>query len=226
MTEEEANTYHIHPFDLTKVWPHKDFPLIDVGILELNKNPENYYAEVEQSAFNPMNIVDGIGFSPDKMLQGRLFSYGDAQRYRLGVNHNDIPVNKPRCPFHSYHRDGQMRTDGNHGSTISYEPNSYGEWKDSPELKEPPLAIHGEAYSYNEREYDSDYYKQPGDLFRLMTPAQQQVLFENTGRAMGDSELFIKQRHVRNCYKADPAYGEGIAKALGISLDDALKSDK
>ncbi len=226
MTEEEANTYHIHPFDLTKVWPHKDFPLIDVGILELNKNPENYYAEVEQSAFNPMNIVDGIGFSPDKMLQGRLFSYGDAQRYRLGVNHNDIPVNRPRCPFHSYHRDGQMRTDGNHGSTISYEPNSYGEWKDSPELKEPPLALHGEAYCYNEREYDTDYYKQPGDLFRLMTAAQQQVLFENTGRAMGDSELFIKQRHVRNCYHADPAYGEGVAKALGISLEEALKSDK
>ena len=173
-----------------------------------------------------MNIVDGIGFSPDKMLQGRLFSYGDAQRYRLGVNHNDIPVNRPRCPFHSYHRDGQMRTDGNHGSTIGYEPNSYGEWQDSPEMKEPPLQLHGEAYNYNEREYDTDYYSQPAALFRLMTLEQQVVLFENTGRAMGDSELFIKQRHVRNCYKADPAYGEGVAKALGISLEEALKADK
>ena len=195
MTEDEANAYRINPFDVTKVWPHKDFPLMDVGVLELNKNPENYVAEVEQSAFNPMNTVDGIGFSPDKMLQGRLFSYGDAQRYRLGVNHNEIPVNKPRCPFHSFHRDGQMRTDGNHGSTIGYEPNSYGEWQDSPELKEPPLATHGEVYNYNWREYDDDYYTQPGDLFRLMSAEQQQVLFENTARAMEGAGVFIKQRH-------------------------------
>lgn len=227
MTEEQADTYRINPFDLTKVWPHKDFPLIDVGVLELNRNPENYFAEVEQAAFNPQNIVEGIGFSPDKMLQGRLFSYGDAQRYRLGVNHNEIPVNKPRCPFHSYHRDGQMRTDGNYGSTIGYEPNSYGEWQDSPEKKEPPLKSAGDVFNYNEREYDDDYYTQPGDLFRLMTPAQQQVLCENTARNMGpDTELFIKQRHVRNCYKADPAYGEGLAKALGIDLKEALAATR
>jgi len=224
MTEEQANNCRINPFDLTKVWSHKEFPLIDAGILELNKNPENYYAEVEQSAFNPMNVVDGIGFSPDKMLQGRLFSYGDAQRYRLGVNHNHIPVNSPRCPVHAYHRDGLMRVDGNNGSTLGYEPNSYGEWQDAPETKEPPLKLHGDAYNYNEREYDSDYYSQPRELFRLMSPQQQKVLFENTARAMGDAELFIKQRHVNNCHKADPAYGEGVAKALGISLDDALKS--
>ena len=223
MTEEQAVNYRINPFDLTKVWSHKEFPLIDAGVLELNKNPENYYAEVEQSAFNPMNVVDGIGFSPDKMLQGRLFSYGDAQRYRLGVNHNLIPVNRTRCPFHAYHRDGSMRTDGNYGSTLGYEPNSYGEWQDSPETKEPPLKLHGDAYNYNEREYDDDYYSQPGDLFRLMAPEQQQVLFGNTARAMGDAELFIKQRHVKNCYKADPAYGEGVAKALDVSLEEALK---
>lgn len=102
MSEEEAHTYHINPFDLTKVWYHGDFPLHDVGILELNRNPENFFAETEQAAFNPMNIIDGIGFSPDKMLQGRLFSYGDAQRYRLGVNHHLIPINRPRCPYHSF----------------------------------------------------------------------------------------------------------------------------
>lgn len=226
MTEEQANNYRINPFDLTKVWSHKDFPLIDVGILELNKNPENYYAEVEQAAFNPINVIDGISFSPDKMLQGRLFSYGDAQRYRLGVNHNQIPVNKPRCPFHTYHRDGQMRTDDNHGSRLAYEPNSYGEWQDSPEMKEPPLKLHGDAYTYNEREFDEDYYSQPGDLFRLMTAAQQQVLFENTARAMGDSEKFIKQRHIRNCYKAVPAYGAGVAKAMKLSLEESLQADK
>ena len=226
MTEQEADGYRINPFDLTKVWPHGDFPLHDVGVLELNSNPENYFAEVEQSAFNPMNVIDGIGFSPDKMLQGRLFSYRDAQNYRLGVNHGQIPVNRPRCPFHSYHRDGMMRTDGNNGSTIGYEPNSYGEWQDSPEMKEPPLKLHGDAYNYNEREYDEDYYSQPGDLFRLMSPGQQKALFKNTAANMGDSELFIKQRHVRNCYKADPAYGRGVAEALGISLEDALQSAK
>ena len=226
MTEQEADDYRINPFDLTKVWPHADFPLHDVGVLELNRNPENYFAEVEQSAFNPMNVIDGIGFSPDKMLQGRLFSYRDAQNYRLGVNHGQIPVNRPRCPFHSYHRDGMMRTDGNNGSAIGYEPNSYGEWQDSPEMKEPPLKLHGDAYNYNEREYDEDYYSQPGDLFRLMSPGQQKALFKNTAANMGDSELFIKQRHVRNCYKADPAYGRGVAEALGISLEDALQSAK
>ncbi|WP_294599103.1 catalase [uncultured Rikenella sp.] len=227
MTEEQARNYHIHPFDLTKVWPHGDFPLIDVGVLELNRNPDNYFAEVEQAAFNPQNVVEGIGFSPDKMLQGRLFSYGDAQRYRLGVNAEQIPVNRPRCPFHAYHRDGAMRVDGNYGSTIGYEPNSYGEWRDTPAQKEPPLSWTGDIYNYDEREYDDDYYTQPGNLFRLMTPAQQQVLCENTARNMGaETELFIKQRHVRNCYKADPAYGQGVADALGIDLKEALAGDR
>ena len=221
MTEEQAKTYKINPFDLTKVWYHKDFPLIDVGILELNRNPENFFAEVEQAAFNPMNVIEGIGFSPDKMLQGRLFSYGDAQRYRLGVNHNLIPVNRPRCPFHSYHRDGQMRTDDNYGGTVPYEPNSFGEWKDNPKLKEPPMDG-GPAYNYDEREYDSDYYTQPGKLWRLMSMEDRRITCENTARAMGDSPLFIKQRHIRNCYLADPEYGEMLANALGTDLGNAL----
>ena len=124
MTEEQAAALPYHPFDLTKVWFKKDAPLIEVGVLELNRNPDNYFAEVEQAAFNPAHVVPGIGFSPDRMLQGRLFSYGDAQRYRLGVNHHQIPVNAPRCPYHSYHRDGMGRADGNYGSTLAYEPNS------------------------------------------------------------------------------------------------------
>ena len=140
MPENDAATVPYHPFDLTKVWPHKDYPLIEVGVMELNRNPENFFAEVEQAAFNPANVVPGIGFSPDRMLQGRLFSYGDAQRYRLGVNHHQIPVNAPRCPVHSYHRDGAMRVDGNHGSTLGYEPNSYGEWQEQPDFAEPPLS--------------------------------------------------------------------------------------
>jgi catalase len=206
-----------NPFDLTKVWYHKDFPLLEVGVLELNKNPENYFAEVEQSAFNPANVVPGIGFSPDKMLQGRLFSYGDAQRYRLGVNHHQIPVNAPRCPVNSYHRDGAMRVDGNQGSTLGYDPNSYGEWQARPELREPPLALDGVADHYPQ---DDDTFTQPGMLFRLMSAEQQQALFENTARAMGDAPREIKARHIGNCLKADPAYGAGVAKALGIASSE------
>lgn len=136
MPEADAATYRFHPFDLTKVWSKKDYPLIEVGYFELNRNPDNYFQDVEQAAFTPANVVPGIGFSPDRMLQGRLFSYGDAQRYRLGVNHHQIPVNAPRCPFHSYHRDGAMRVDGNHGSRLHYEPNSYGEWKEQRDFSE------------------------------------------------------------------------------------------
>ena len=220
MTEEQARKMPYNPFDLTKVWYQKEFPLIEVGVLELNRNPENYFQDVEQAAFNPAAVVPGIGFSPDKMLQGRLFSYGDAQRYRLGVNHHQIPVNSPKnAPAHASHRDGQMRVDGNHGATLGYEPNSFGEWQEQPEFKEPPLDLFGAADNWNFREDDSDYYTQPGKLFRLMSTAQQQVLFENTARAMGDAPEFIKIRHIGNCLKADPAYGKGVAKALGISLD-------
>jgi len=218
MPEADAAKMPYNPFDLTKVWYHKDYPLVEVGMLELNRNPENYFADVEQAAFNPANIVPGLGFSPDRMLQGRLFSYGDAQRYRLGVNHQQIPVNAPRCPYHSYHRDGAMRVDGNYGSTLGYEPNSYGEWKEQPEAAEPPLALEGFAARYDFREDDDDYYTQPGLLFRLMSAAQREALFGNTARAMGDAPREVKLRHVGNCLKADPAYGEGVAKALGLPL--------
>jgi catalase len=217
MPEQDAQKCPYHPFDLTKVWFHKDYPLMEVGVMELNRNPENYFAEVEQSAFNPGNIVPGIGFSPDKMLQGRLFSYGDAQRYRLGVNHHLIPVNAARCPVNSYHRDGSMRVDGNAGSTLGYEPNSYGEWQQQPEFSEPPLKLEGDAAHWDHRE-DADYYTQPGKLFRLMNAAQQKALFENTARAIGDAPEEIKIRHIGNCSKADPAYGKGVADALGIPI--------
>jgi len=221
--EEAATEFPFNPFDLTKVWPHQDYPLIDVGVLELNRNPENYFADVEQAAFNPANIVPGIGFSPDKMLQGRLFSYGDAQRYRLGVNHHQIPVNQPRCPFHSFHRDGAMRVDGNHGSTLGYEPNSYGEWQEQRDFSEPPLNLEGSADHWNHYDDDDDHYSQVGELFRLMKPEQQEILFGNTARAMGDAPREIKVRHASNCYKANPAYGEGIARAMDIPLNEVQK---
>ncbi|WP_348628219.1 catalase [Rhizobium sp. WW_1] len=213
MTDEQAQAFPFNPFDLTKVWPKGEYPLIEVGYFELNRNPDNVFAETEQAAFTPANIVPGIGYSPDKMLQARLFSYGDAQRYRVGVNHHQIPVNAPKCPFHSYHRDGAMRTDGNLGGTPTYWPNSRGEWTDQPHLNEPPLEITGAAAHWDHR-VDDDYYQQPGDLFRKMTPAQRQALFDNTARAMGDARAEVKQRHIDNCTKADPAYGKGVADAL------------
>ncbi len=225
MTEEQAEKSPYNPFDITKVWYQKEYPLIEVGILELNRNPANYFAEVEQAAFTPANIVPGIGFSPDRLLQARLFSYGDAQRYRLGVNHHQIPVNKPRCPVHSYHRDGSMRVDGNYEDTLAYEPNSYGEWQEQPSYKEPPFAIDSPADHWNHRD-DDDYYSQPQKLFNVMNPKQKQLLFENTARNMGDAPQMIKVRHCLNCYKADPKYGEGVAKALGIPIQEITDSLK
>jgi catalase len=218
MTNEQALHHKHNPFDLTKVWPKGDYPLIEVGVIELNRYPDNFFAEVEQAAFSPANIVPGIGFSPDKMLQGRIFSYGDTQRYRLGVNFNHIPVNAPKCPFHSYHRDGAMRTDGNLGATPTYWPNSKGTWiGDDPNLAEPPLPLEGAAAHWDQSVED-DHYEQPGILFRNMTPAEQHVLFNNTARAMGDAQPEVKRRHIANCAKADPAYGAGVAAALGMTV--------
>lgn len=213
MPEKDASKVPYNPFDLTKVWPHGDYPLIEVGTWELNRNPENFFAEVEQSAFNPAAVVPGIGFSPDRMLQARLFSYADTQRYRLGVNLHQIPVNAPRCPVHSFHRDGAMRVDGNHGGTLAYEPNSYGEWQEQPDFREPPLSLEGAADHWNHRE-DGDYYSQPGALFRLMNARQKKALFENTARAMQGVSAEVRQRHIEHCAKADKAYGKGVSDAI------------
>jgi catalase len=223
MTQAEAERHKYNPFDLTKVWPKAEFPLIEVGVMELNRYPDNYFAEVEQAALSPANVVPGIGFSPDKVLQARLFSYGDTQRYRLGVNFNHIPINAPRCPFHSYHRDGKMRTDGNLGATVSFHPNSKGIWGNQPDFAEPPTPIDGDAAHWDHR-VDDDHWEQPGNLFRKMTLAQRKVLCENTARAMGDAALHIKQRHVLNCSRADPSYGHGVAKALGLESSPLARS--
>ena len=215
MPEKEAGTYRINPFDLTKVWPKSDYPLIEVGVMELNRNADNHFADVEQAAFAPSNIVPGIGFSPDRMLQGRLFSYGDTQRYRLGINYAQIPVNAPRGASYvnSYHRDGQGRTDGNQGGTISYEPNTRGEWVEQPDYREPPLSLEGAADHWNHR-VDDDYYSQTGVLFRNMSPAQQHVLFENTARALQGVSDPVVQLHIEHCRLADAAYGAGVSEAV------------
>ncbi len=217
MTEEQANNYKENPFDITKVWSHKDFPLIEVGVLELNRNPDNYFAEVEQAAFNPSHIVPGIGLSPDKLLQGRLFAYGDAQRYRLGVNNNLIPVNSPKCPVNDYHRDGMMRVDGNYGSTKGYEPNSLGLWKEQPQFAEPELQLDGSLGRYEPKaDVTDDCFYQPGDLYRLMTPDKKAILISNTAADMADVTENIKYRHAAHCYRADKGYGEGLAKAMNL----------
>ena len=214
MPEAEAETYRFHPFDLTKVWYKEDYPLIEVGEFELNRNPDNFFMDVEQSAFAPSNLVPGIGVSPDKMLQARLFNYADAQRYRLGVNYHQIPVNAARCPVFSNHRDGYGRVDGNYGSLPHYEPNSFNQWVEQPDFREPPLKIRGNGDFWNFREDDDDYFTQPRKLFNSMTPRQQQLLFANTAAALGDAPAFIKQRHIENCSRCDPAYGAGVATAL------------
>lgn len=224
MSEDEADACHFNPFDLTKIWPKREFPLIEVGYFELNRNPENFFQDVEQAAFSPANIVPGIGFSPDKMLQGRLFSYGDTQRYRLGVNHAQIPVNAPKCPVHSYHRDGNMRVDGNGGRSTHYSPNSFGALQEQPDFSEPPLRDTGAAARWNHRE-DDDYFSQPGNLFRLMSPRQKAILFENTARAIKGADQAIIERHIAHCTMADPHYGAGVANAItSLSADQAAHS--
>jgi catalase len=184
-------------------------------VVELNRNPENHFADVEQAAFAPANVVPGISFSPDKMLQGRLFSYGDAQRYRLSVNYHQVPVNAPRGAkyVHSYHRDGLLRVDANTGGATPYEPNTRGEWQQQPDYREPPLSIEGTADHWNHR-VDDDYYSQPGALFRKMTVEQQQTLFDNTARALNGVSKPVQQLHIEHCAQADPAYGAGVAQAI------------
>jgi catalase len=221
MPESDAETYRWNPFDLTKVWPHADYPLIDVGILELNRNPENYFLDVEQSAFSPANIVPGVGFSPDKMLQARIFSYADAHRYRVGVNSDRLPVNAPKCPVMNYHRDGTMRFDANGGGSVNYEPNSFQGPKQNPAFQEPPLKISGDAARYDHRVGNDDY-TQPGNLFRLFDQGQRERLFANIGRSMAGVPKEIQMRQICHFFRADPAYGMGVAKRLGIEIDPAM----
>lgn len=217
MPEKDAETYRIHPFDLTKVWPHKDYPPIDVAILELNRNPENYFAEVEQAAFEPGNTPPGMGPSPDKMLQARLLSYADTHRYRIGVNYTQLPVNKPRCPVHTYNRDGHMRFDGNYGSAVNYQPNSFNGPIDDKRFKEPPLKISGDVDRYDHRKGNDDYH-QAGDLYRLMNEDQKSQLIDNIVRAMAPVPKEIQVRQIGHFYKADPDYGIRVAKGLGIDF--------
>ncbi|ENA32862.1 MULTISPECIES: catalase [Pseudomonas] len=220
MDEAEAFSRTENPFDVTKVWSQKAFPLIEVGELVLNRNPLNYFAEVEQAAFAPSNVVPGVGLSPDRMLQGRVFAYADAQRYRVGTNYQQLPVNVPRSPYQNYQRDGAMRFDGNGGAAPNYEPNSFSNApKQAPQYREPAMTLSGAADRYDHR-LDEDYYSQAGALFRLMSDAQKALLIDNITGAMRSVTRDVQCRQIAHFLKADRAYGEGIASGLGVSLSE------
>ena len=219
MPEGDAGTTLYNPFDLTKVWPHADYPLIEVGELVLNRNPENYFADIEQAAFSPSNVVPGIGFSPDKVLQARLFAYADAHRYRLGTHYEALPVNAPRCPVHHYHKDGAMRFFANDTGNPDayYEPNSLGGPAEDREFREPPLRVSGEADRHDHRAGNDDYV-QPRALFALFDAGQRQRLFANIAEAMQGAPMDIVLRQLALFGRVHPDYAAGVAEALGLSL--------
>lgn len=230
MTEEEAKTFRWSPFDLTKIWPHAEFPLIEVGELELNQLPRNYFAHVEQAAFAPSNLVDGIGFSPDRMLQGRILSYADAQRYRLGINYEQIPVNT--CPFmvNNYHRDGQMRVDDNGSDHPNYYPNSYGDIEPDPNYKEPAWELESNVADWFDRNAgpgDDDHYTQAGDLYRkVLTPVDRVNLVNNIVEAMSGIDGPKKEKIVNlqlcHFFRADIQLGMAVAQGLGVDVEQAM----
>jgi len=233
MTDVQAKKFPFNPFDLTKVWPHSDFPLMDVGVLELNQIPKNYFADVEQSAFAPAHVVDGIGYSPDKMLQGRLLSYPDAHRYRLGANYEQIPVNK--CPYMTanYERDGMMRIDGNGEDSSNYFPNSFDTIEVDTSYKEPPMELDSTLADWYDRnaDGDNDHYTQPGLLFnKAMNDYDRHNLVANVAAAMsgitGEKKDLIINRQLCHFFRADVKLGMAIAKALQVDVDKIMAEMK
>jgi len=233
MTDEQAKNFKWNPFDLTKIWPHKEYPLIEVGTLELNEMPKNYFAEVEQSAFAPAHVIDGISYSPDKMLQGRLLSYPDAHRYRLGANYEQIPVN--RCPYavNNYQRDGQMRVDGNGGGSPNYHPNSFDNIYADESYKEPPVPLDSLTADWYDRNApgEDDHYSQPGTLFSVvMTDEEKKNTISNIIASMsginGPKRDEIINRQLCHFFRANAELGMGVAKGLGIQIDPAMLNHK
>jgi catalase len=220
MPEKAAETHPDNPFDLTKTWSQKDYPLIEVGVLELNRNPENYFAEVEQSAFSPSNAVPGIGFSPDKMLQARLFSYPDTQRYRLGANYQQLPINRSKSPVNDYKRDGAMRFDGNSGRADNYGPNGFGGPAQDASYAEPPLRISGDAARYDAHKGNDDF-SQAGALYRLLKPDERERLTSNIAGAMKGVAPEILIPNLKHFAQCDAEYGRKIAEKVGLA--DKLK---
>ncbi|MBN2633927.1 MAG: catalase [Bacteroidales bacterium] len=225
MTEAQAKEFKWNPFDITKVWPHKDFPLIEAGVMELNEIPANYHADVEQAAFAPSHTIDGIGLSPDKLLQGRILAYPDAHRYRLGANYEQLPVNKPAVPVYNHQRDGMMSLDGNGGSGQNYFPNSFDSIAPDPSYKETPLKLDSDiAATWDRNEKDDDHYSQPGELFRkVMTEEQRTNTINNFVCSMkgisGPKKKEIINRQLNHFFKADKELAIRVAKGIGIKFE-------
>ncbi|KRN78228.1 catalase [Fructilactobacillus lindneri] len=209
--------YHDDIFDVTKVVSHHDYPLQEVGEFTLNESPTNYFDEVEEIAFSPANLVPGIEASPDKLLQGRLFGYKDAQRYRLGANFEQLEVNRPKNEVHTYERDGAMAD--HQGNGVNYEPNSKGGPVEDPNVAVKPAQLHGETGTY--KPYDQDFYTQAGDLYRLYSKEEQDRLIATIKKGLGSVDNHeIQVLETRQFYQADPDYGTRVADALGLDLDE------
>lgn len=222
MTEAQAKKFKWNPFDLTKVWPHKEFPLIEAGVMELNEIPANYFADVEQAAFAPSNTIPGIGLSPDKMLHGRILAYPDAHRYRLGANYEQLPVNRPVVPVHNHQRDGFMALNGNGGSAPNYFPNSFDDIEADKEYKEPPMSLESDvADTWDRNKNDNDHYSQAGALFRkVMTDKERANTVANFVGALkgvsGPKKKEILMRQLDHFHKADKELAMLVAKGLGV----------
>ncbi len=219
MPERDAEKTPYNPFDLTKVWPHGDYPLIEVGEMVLDRNPDNYFNEIELAAFSPSNVVPGVSWSPDKMLQARIFSYADAHRYRLGTHYEALPVNAPKCPVHHYHKDGAMRFFEQKTGSVDayYEPNSFKGAAEDPSVAEPPLRISGDAERYAQREgagQEVDDFTQPRALFGLFDADQKARLFSNLAEALAGVPAEIVERQCALFDKVHPDYGAGVRAAL------------
>lgn len=215
MSKEEAKKCSFNPFDLTKVWPHGDYPMIKVGTMTLNENPKNYFQQVEQASFSPSNIVPGISYSPDKMLQARIFSYPDAQRYRVGTHYEMLPVNRPIVEVNTYNLDGSMNFDIKEPTRAFYEPNSFDGAVEDKSYLEPDLAVGDIAKRYDHRVGNDDF-SQPRALFLLMSNSQKEQLFSNIKDAMAGVPRDIVDRQIALFEKVHPDYASGVKKALGI----------
>ena len=215
MSEEQSRVCSFNPFDITKVWPHSDYPMIKVGTMTLNENPKNYFSQVEQASFSPSNIVPGIGYSPDKMLQARIFSYPDAQRYRVGTHYEMLLVNRPIVEVNTYNLDGSMNFDIKEPTKAFYEPNSFDGPIEDASFLEPDLAVGDVAARYNHR-IGNDDFSQPKALFELMSQNQKDQLFSNIAEAMGGVPRNIVDRQIALFEQVHPEYASGVKKALGI----------
>jgi catalase len=237
MTEAEAEQLSHDPFDITKVWTRKDFPLIEVGDIEFNRIPENYFQDVEQVAFSPANIVPGMGYSPDRLLQGRLFAYRDAHNYRLGINGFQLPVNQPKCPIHTYHRDGALRMDGNGGMGPTYEPNSFGGPQADPKYADPavPINVSGPGQRY-ENHFGKDDFMEARAMWQMFEPDEQERVIKNITMSLKEGiqagvnsepvPEHIQQLNLYNMSRVDDDLGQRLATALGLDLQKAIDVGK